>query len=458
MKIEVPKNPNYCATVVSLKDFVDLPNCDNVKAALIFGNSVIVSKKQQVGDLGLFFPAETALSPEFMSNNNLYRHAEWGNVDPEKTGFFDQHGRVKAVRFRGHKSEGFWIPINSLEYLPFMWKLVEGDTFDRLEDKEICRKYIAKGNPQGLSRNKGKKGLEESIVDGQFRFHFDTENLRKNMHKINPTDVVSISDKWHGTSIVIGKILVKRELPWYERALRKLGVRIQEQEYGHTHSSRRVIKGVGDKELSKGLDYYGDDVWGVVANEVSDKIPASYTLYGEVVGYTPSGKAIQAASGSRHYHYGCQQGKHKLLVYRVVTTNADGKTLELSWPQMQEFTKKYGLEMVHTFYYGPISNLFSPDPYFKAVESFQTGIAVYDVEAWRKDLLVFLEKTYVRDEMCQFNNGEVPAEGVVVRIDGLTECQSYKLKNFLFLEDESKKNDKGEVDIETVESTTEDEA
>lgn len=44
MTFEKPQNPNYCATVVELRSFVDLPNCDNVKAALIFGNSVIVGK------------------------------------------------------------------------------------------------------------------------------------------------------------------------------------------------------------------------------------------------------------------------------------------------------------------------------------------------------------------------------------------------------------------------------
>jgi len=54
--------------------------------------------------------------------------------------------------------------------------------------------------------------------------------------------------------------------------------------------------------------------------------------------------------------------------------------------------------------------------------------------------------------MCVFNNNEVPAEGVVVRIDRLDECDSFKLKSFLFLMDETKKNDAGVIDMETQEA------
>ena len=114
MKFEKPKNPNYAATVVKLDQFVKLDNCDNVQAAIIFSNSVIVGKNCQAGDVGLFFPVECALSHEFLSNNNLYRHSQFGNIDATKTGFFEQNRRIKAMRFRGNKSEGFWIPLSSL--------------------------------------------------------------------------------------------------------------------------------------------------------------------------------------------------------------------------------------------------------------------------------------------------------------------------------------------------------
>ena len=124
MKLELkePKNSNYAAVVVSLSKFVDLPNCDNVKAALIFGNSVIVSKAARHGELGLYFPVESQLSPEFLGANNLYRKPEWGNTDITQKGFFEQHGRVKAEEgidlvFCGDSTQGKSLAIRQAESL-----------------------------------------------------------------------------------------------------------------------------------------------------------------------------------------------------------------------------------------------------------------------------------------------------------------------------------------------------
>nr|MDA3854971.1 hypothetical protein [Candidatus Woesearchaeota archaeon] len=68
-----PKNINYCGTVVKIEQLIPLDNCDNVLHASIFGNLVIVSKNTEVGEIGIFFPVETQLSKEFLSENNLYR-------------------------------------------------------------------------------------------------------------------------------------------------------------------------------------------------------------------------------------------------------------------------------------------------------------------------------------------------------------------------------------------------
>lgn len=429
-----PKNPNYAATVVALSTFVDLPNCDNVKAAIIFGNHVIVSKDTKAGDLGLFFPVETALSAEFLGQNNLYRKAEFGNVDPEKKGYFEQHGRIKAVKFRGHKSEGFWIPWTALSYIPGLQILDIGDTFDSIGDHEICRKYVPKSNRRGglnVSRARVAR-LEDAFVENQFRFHFDTENLRRNIQKIQPTDWISISDKWHGTSVVIANLLVKRELAWYERLLKKIGVKVQDTTYGLAYSSRKVVKAVNGRTKASN-HFYSDDIWGIVAKEIEDRVPKGFTIYGEIVGYTPQGGAIQGG-----YAYGCQPGTHKLVVYRVTSTNADGQTLELNWLQLKEFCTKYGFEMVKEFWYGQAKN-------------FVTAPWV-EVDHFQQELLDRLEYLYVNDQDCPYNEPGTPAEGIVLRVDRLNECESFKLKNFRFLEHESKLLDKGEADIETLES------
>lgn len=453
MNLEAPRNSNYAATVVQIeaKNLIPLPNCDFVQHAIILGSAVIVGKDIVGGEMGLFFPVETALSVEFLSQNNLYRPKAQTeiahNVDPDaKAGFFENHGRVRAVKFRSHKSEGFWIPISSLTYIELepgltadKWFAI-GESFDRIGDHEICRKYVPRGRHSSISRTQARQAkLEDSIIPGQFRLHGDTENLRRNAHKIQPDDYISISDKWHGTSVVISKILVKRNLKWYERLASRFGVSVQESEYGLTYSSRKVIKAVNGVAKGTANHYYTSDIWGVVAKEVEDKIPNGFTLYGEIVGWVPGGtekigrevSAQAFAPIQKGYHYGCKEGDHKFLVYRVTHTSPDGFVLELPWLQMKEFCAKYGLDTVKELWYGQARGLV-PDVYTH----------------WHESLVKLLEELWVKDGLCPYNN-EVPAEGVVIRVDHLESSEAYKLKNWSFLEAETKLLDKGEVDTET---------
>lgn len=454
MNFQSPKNSNYAATVVQLSMFVPLEKgdgkqkCDNVKAAIIYGMSVIVGKDTPVGAIGLYFPAETTLSKEFLGANNLYRKPEFGNVNPEaKGGYFEEHGRIKTMKFRGHKSEGFWIPIESLTYLGIpLNEFVVGATFDTIQDREICRKYVPKMNPAAKESSPNKKGkkvsVKDAIIPGHFVFHYDTAQLRRNAHRIQPDAVISISEKWHGTSGVFSHGLVKRKLTWFERFLTKFGVNIKDAEYGHIWASRRVVKGVDGVAKDDAVHFYGSDIWGTVAKNISHLIPKGFTVYGEIVGYTPDGSAIQSMN-SKVYHYGCPEKSHRLLIYRVTSTNFDGKVTELTWGQMKGFCAHYGLEIVPELYYGRADG-FLPH--------------TYDTdEEWQTAFVAKLEELYVHDQMCHHNDFAVPAEGIVVRVDRYTECEGYKLKAFAFLNGESAELDNGTVDIETSQSESVDE-
>ena len=435
MKFVEPKNKNYCATITALKDFVPIPKADKIQSALIFGNNVIVSKEVKAGDIGVFFPVECQLSKEFLSSNNLYRKPEWGNVDSSKNGYFEQAGRIKCAKFLGTKSEGLWVPISALSFLSTPLSAYQiGDVFDEINGVKICEKYIPEAtNTGGVNKFQKKASLINSIVDGQWRFHTVTENLRKNIHKIRVTDTISISDKFHGTSLIAGKPLVFRNLNWFENLLIKLGVQISETVYGLTYSSRKMIKAVNGVDRSNGLHYYSSDIWGIVAKEIEDKIPNGFTVYGEVVGYTPEGSFIQGG-----YNYGCNPKEHAFYVYRVVSTNNEGKTLELSWPQMNEFCFSRGLVPVKELFYGKVTDLVPWD-------------SAMDMRDWHEQLLKYLQSRWVHDQDCKYNP-KMPAEGIVARIDYLDHCESWKLKNFRFLERESRELDKGVTDIETAES------
>ena len=437
-----PKNRNYCATVVKLTQFVELAGMNNVKGVMIFGNHVIVGKDTSVGEVGLFFPLETQLSNEFLRNNNLYRDPTL-NVDANRKGYFELNGRIRAVKFASKfKSEGFFIPLTSLEYIMPLTRddITEGAEFDEMEGHEICKKYIVKHvqNDRAPKRNKADKRLKRisRLVENQFKFHIDTSQLKKNMHKLNPEDYITISDKWHGTSWIVGNVLTLRPLSWLEKLAIKFGVVVKTEHYDYVCSSRKVVK---DQYLNAeaGPGFYGFDLWTEIKNtlKANKLVPKGFTLYGEAVGFLPTGAAIQ-----KGYHYGCKPNTYQTFVYRITTTNEDGQTFELSDAQIMEFCMARGLCWKTMFYSGYAKDLFPEIP---------LG------EHWHENWLAKLEKKIefnLNDSMCPSNNFEVPAEGVVIRVEKLNEFDAYKLKNWKFFEAESLTLDSGEIDIESDET------
>lgn len=436
MKIESPKNPNYAAIVVALDKFVPLAGADRIQGALIFGNQVIVGKDAKPGDVGLFFPVECQLSHEFVAANNLYRKPEWGNNEPlARPGFFEESRRVKAVKMRGHKSEGFFIPIASLAGVipPAQDFPPIGSEFDILGGVEICRKYITKpvGIPSVGRDRVARK--EDSLVAGQFHFHIDTENLRRNIHKLTPDAWISISDKWHGTSVIVSNVLARKKTNFFLQVLSKLGVPIRTSEYSRVWASRRVVKGIDVPKIGAQHFYEGEDIWGIAAAELFSlrAVEKGITIYAEIVGFTPGGSPIQSG-----YSYGCVPGTHRTLVYRITSTNEDGKVIEFSWNQIKAYTDKYGLEMVKELYFGRVIDLFTP------------GALGGTENHWHEGLLRLLENMYVHDQDCPWNVPGTPAEGIVVKVDRLDYDEAYKLKNFRFLEHETKLLDKGQGNLE----------
>jgi hypothetical protein len=428
MKRKEPINKNYCATVVRLDKFIELDNCDNVKHAIIFGNSVVVSKDAKNGDRGLFFPIETKLSSDLLSANNLYRKQEL-NDDPTQKGYFEENGRIRCVKFRGHKSEGFFIELSAIS--PFahvieVASLKDGDDFDEINGVKICEKYVPRRSQTPGQGGKNKKAVKyvSRLVDNQFRLHTDTEQLRKNISKLKPEDTVTLTYKLHGTSFVVGKVLAKKKQAWWEKFLGLKRI----IEYDTIYSSRKVVKNEYETKTHK--HFYGYDLWGEIKETLEPSIEKGITLYGEAVGYLNTGKCIQEG-----YDYGCEMGKYNIYIYRITSTNADGKVIEFTGSQVRDYCKKYGLNMVPILYIGKIGNLFP----------------IAEDQHWHETLLKNMEKVYLEGD-CIMCKNKVPAEGIVVKVDRLNECETYKLKSFAFLERETKFLDKGELDIESEQS------
>lgn len=429
MKLTV-SNKNYCATVVKIERLVALDGCDNVQGAIIFGNNVIVDKLTKSGDIGIYFPIESKLSKEFLSNNSLYRDKTL-NKNTSKGGYFSDSGRIKAEKFRGHKSEGFFIPIQSLDYLNINFnELNVGDEFNEINGVEVVDKYVIvvkESNNNSQKQNKAKRF--NRLVDEQFRLHYDTSQLAKNMHNVHPDDFISITTKLHGTSAVFSKVLVKRKLSFFEKLLKNvLKVNINDTYYDLVYSSRSVVK---NKYINENVNsgFYNEDIWGTVANEIKDAIINGISIYGEIVGYLASGSYIQ-----KPYYYGCGSKEHAFYVYRITYTNSDGVVFELPYLQMLQYCAKYGLTPVPHEYYG------------KAVDLFPE---IGDDDVWGETFLEKMKEKYL-EKQSPLNGNKLPEEGVVLRIDRLHTSEAYKLKSFAFLQKESKQLDSGEVDLESI--------
>lgn len=425
MEIKRPKNSNYAAIVVEITSLIPLEGCDFVQGAIILGNQVIVGKDTKVGDIGLYFPLECQLSHEFVSNNNLYRKKDL-NVDKEKAGYFEDNRRIRCVKFRGHKSEGLFMPLSSLDFIT-KTSLKVGTELDELKGIEICRKYVIRNTPgSGGSAKTPKKPKENKIIDNQFRFHEDTNQLYKNLHKINPNSLISITYKLHGTSGISAKVLCKKTLKWYEKILKKLGVNIVDTHYDYIYSSRKVIK---NPELNPNANhFYKEDIWGLAHNTLKDHLVDGMTLYYEIVGFLPNGGFIQ-----KDYDYGCSDGEFKVYIYRITYTTPSGKVFELSSKQIEEWCSSRSLNCVPELDYGRAIDLVNNDPSISG--------------KFEEKFLEYI-KRYYNEKFCYMCNNKVPEEGCVVRIEGL-DFEAYKQKSNAFYERETKLLDKGESDIES---------
>lgn len=428
-------NPNYCATVVEITNLVDLDNCDNVKCTHIFGNPVIVDKLTAIGDKGLYFPVECKLGTEFLAGNNLYREKSL-NADKERAGYFESHGRVRCVKFRGHKSQGLFLPISCMDSIPNTPNLAMGDEFNYVGDTLVAEKHeiAVKCGARTKADKQAKVKRESRVIQNQFRFHEDTAQLYKNLHRFTWDTPITVTYKLHGTSAIFSKVLTKRRLKWYEKLAKRLGVKVVESEYGSIYASRKVIKNGyfedADNEKQANGGYYNEDLWGEAAKLVEPLLTDGLTVYAEIVGYTKSGKAIQHG-----YDYGCAQNQFRIYVYRVTYTSPSGNVHEFSSRQVADWSKSVGLDSVPVLYSGSVDGyVMLPEIEWASGATMMSGLSSE-----------FLDKP------CHMCKNNVPAEGVVVRIDGL-EWEAYKLKSPSFYERETKLLDKGEVDMESMEA------
>jgi len=434
----------HVAYIVKINELHPHSNADRLQIATIFSNNVIVDLSTQLGDIGVYFPIDLQLSEEYCKVNDLVRRKDengnpaGGYLDPEKR-------NIRAMKLRGEKSEGLFMPLISLAYTGET-RFEVGDKIDIVNGHEICRKYIPRGNHSSSTYTRqGNRTRKRSVpIAPLFAEHADTEQLVYNMNAFKPGDQIEITLKMHGTS---GRTGYLPKLQGYKRTLldkilRRQGTPIYD--WGYVTGTRRVV--LDDFEDG---GFYGSNAFREPhAKFFEGKLWKGETVYYEIVGFTTDGNPIMASVPNSKisdkkftkqygpttvFSYGCNPKplsamidantdkviqeavpQSDFYVYRMTFTNEDGDVVEYTPDFMRYRCEQMGAKCVPVLWRGYLDE---PDDWTK--KDFVPGEYVKDIAEQFYDGPDPIGKTHVR-------------EGVVIRIVNRPKFTAYKHKNFSF--------------------------
>lgn len=444
---------SYVAYVTTLKNVRPHPNADRLLLGDCFGNTVCVSLEYQDGQVGVYFPTDGQLSVEFAKANNLLRLYDENGHSIPGGGYMDPNKRnVTAIRLRGEKSDGLFLPLTCLESFGDISELKVGDTISVFNGHEICQKYIPrKHNPAtsaGGAGTRAHRRAKRSIAPTFFE-HIDTEQLAYNLEAFKPGDDVEITLKMHGTSQRTGyhKTWQGDKRTLWDRILRRDGTPIYD--WDTVSGTRRTVL-----ETFEG-GFYGDNAFRKKHEKAFDgKLWKGETVYYEVVGFTNTGAPIMGQCSNKKlndkefvkqygeittFSYGCVPHEQHFIgyndsrpgyqdvpvevtipqsdiyVYRMTMTNEDGNVVEYTPEFMRYRCEQMGVKTVPVLWRGRIPE----HPASSTDDTITAGEWIKNVAERFYDGPDPIGKTHVR-------------EGVVCRIINRPNFAAYKHKNFSF--------------------------
>ena len=454
----------YTAFVTRLKNVHKHPNADRLQIGECFGNAVVVSMEYTDNQLGIYFPSDGKLSVEFAEANNLLRKKDengnniGGYMDPEKR-------NVTAIKLRGERSDGLFLPLESLKDFGDITTLTEGTKIDVWNGHLICEKYIpTKQNRTGSVTAGNRTRKKRAPVAPLFTEHADTEQLAYNLGAFKTGDLIEISLKMHGTSQRTAYLPVFQGYSdsyacQFSNAVRRLFGKEEKHDgkpiydWGYVSGTRRVV-----------LDNFEGGFYG--SNEFREqhskffegKLLKGEEVYYEVVGFTHTGAPIMSTASNKKlndkdfvkqygdttvFSYGCTPDGKKTLygyddngafsleqscpqsdmyVYRMTMTNEDGDVVEYTPDYMRYRCEQMGVKTVDVLekFYIPADKL---------LQSSEDGSPVWVPVNPGEYVMEMAEKHY---------DGPDPVgkthirEGVVVRIINRPKFCAYKHKNWFF--------------------------
>lgn len=448
----------HCGYVIEVKNLRKHPNADRLQLLDVFGTTTTVSLDVKVGDIGIYFPTDLQLSVDYCVVNHLcHKNPIDGTAD---SGYMDGNKRnVTAIRLRGERSDGIYMPISSLASFGDIDKLKVGDQIDVFNGKEICCKYIPRSNKKsaaaGVANLKAKQ--KKAPIAPLFAEHADTSQLAYNLAAFKPGDEIEITLKIHGTSQRTGYLPVLQGYSdsWPCRVgnsirhiMNKLDGGHREDKHdgkplynwGYVSGTRRTI--LNDWEGG----FYGSNAFRKQhADKFEGKLWKGESVYYEVCGFTDEGASIMPSAANKKlkdkefikqygettvFSYGCEphpetwiphdhcelepkRPQSDIYVYRMTMTNPDGEVVEYTPDFMRYRCEQMGVKCV------PVFTKFILHDYDLETDTRTPGEIVMDIA----------EKYYAGPDPIGKTHTR---EGVVVRIINRPKFTAYKLKNFEF--------------------------
>jgi hypothetical protein len=397
----------YCAYITTIKELRKHGNADRLQVATLFGNDVIVGLDVQVGDLGIYFPTDGKLGLEYAKENKLLRKDENGNP---MGGYLDYDKRhVSTIKLRGEKSDGLFMPIESLSKFTNIKDLKEGDTITTLKGVVICEKYIPRGKESKPHPSQKTKKVKETESFPFFEQHIDTSQLAYNARSFKEGDICYITLKLHGTSQRTAHT-IKKKTPNF---LQKLFRMKSKKTWEYITGTRRVTL----KDYTGG--YYGGNAFRKQWHEFFvGKLHKGEEVYYECVGYVDENTLIMPECDNKktkdkefikqygektRFTYGCGVGQSDIYVYRMTMTNEDGHTVEYPTELVKMRCEQMGVKFV------PILDKFI----YTTHEDLMERVNTYE------DGADPIGKSHVR-------------EGIIVRIENKEKFSAFKQKCFNF--------------------------
>jgi RNA ligase (TIGR02306 family) len=247
--------------VCKVDNIIKHPNADRLSIATVKGWNCIVGLDQyKVGDLVIFVPPDCIIPTNLIEKHNLE--------------YLKNNGKTSSVKLRGYLSQGLILDLTDLP---------KGN-YKAGNDVASALGITKWEPPQPKYSVRGAKQTSKKKINPNFDKYTDIENIRNYNDVFKAGDIVVITEKIHGANSRFGnlKIDINKNLPFFELVSNLFQKYILGHKYQFVYGSHNVQI----TNHSNRNSYYGEDVWGSIAQRynLAKIIPQDYIVYAEIYG------------------------------------------------------------------------------------------------------------------------------------------------------------------------------